>query len=125
MSSATSSFSDEYIPDSGIKHDVFLSFRGEDTRTSFTSQPYASLRNAGFTFFKDDHSLQRGDYISTSLLQGIHASGVSVIVFSKNYAGPQWCQVLPPSKIRYNNSLVNIYSACTKVFIFVLRNLTN
>ena len=50
------------------KYDVFLSFRGEDTRASSTSHLSASLRNSGFAIFKDDHSLQRGDNISTSLI---------------------------------------------------------
>jgi len=70
---------------------VFLSFRGQDTCVSFTSHLYASLKNKGITFFKDDHSLQSGDHISTSLLQAIKKSRISVIVFSKNYAQSRWC----------------------------------
>jgi len=50
------------------KIEVFLSFRGEDTRASFISHLYASLQNAGINVFRDDDSLQRGDHISTSLL---------------------------------------------------------
>jgi len=73
------------------KYDVFLSFRGEDTRASFTSHLSASLRNSGFAIFKDDHSLQRGDNISTSLIHAIEDSSISVIVFSKNYADSRWC----------------------------------
>ncbi|XP_058756847.1 disease resistance protein RPV1-like [Vicia villosa] len=72
-------------------HDVFLSFRGEDTRSSFTSHLYASLQNAGIDVFKDDHSLQRGDTISSSLIQAIEGSRISIIVFSINYAGSRWC----------------------------------
>ncbi|CAK8533386.1 unnamed protein product [Lathyrus sativus] len=48
-------------------HDVFLSFRGEDTRASFTSHLYTALQNAGINVFMDDNDLQRGDYISASL----------------------------------------------------------
>ncbi|MCI05787.1 TMV resistance protein N-like, partial [Trifolium medium] len=72
-------------------YEVFLSFRGEDTRASFTSHLYASLHNAGISIFRDDHSLQRGDQISTSLLQAIEESRISVIVFSRNYADSRWC----------------------------------
>ncbi|MCH87813.1 TMV resistance protein N-like [Trifolium medium] len=72
-------------------HDVFLSFRGEDTRASFTSHLSASLQNAGITVFKDDQSLQRGDLISISLMNAIDNSKISIIVFSKNYADSQWC----------------------------------
>ncbi|CAL5186047.1 unnamed protein product [Lathyrus oleraceus] len=72
-------------------HEVFLSFRGEDTRASFTSHLHASLQNARINVFKDDHSLQRGEDISTSLLRAIEGSLISVIVFSINYAGSRWC----------------------------------
>ncbi|CAK8533383.1 unnamed protein product [Lathyrus sativus] len=74
-----------------ICHEVFLSFRGDDTRASFTSHLHASLQNAGIDVFKDDHSLQRGDDISTSLYRAIEGSQISVIVFSINYAGSRWC----------------------------------
>ncbi|CAI8601085.1 unnamed protein product [Vicia faba] len=73
------------------KYDVFLSFRGEDTRASFTSHLYASLQNAGIIVFKDDQSIQRGDQISESLLRGIEDSVISIIVFSRNYADSPWC----------------------------------
>jgi hypothetical protein len=72
-------------------HDVFLSFRGEDTRASFTSHLYASLQNTGINVFKDDDSLQRGDNISTSLIRAIEGSQISVIIFSTNYADSRWC----------------------------------
>ncbi|XP_058755507.1 disease resistance protein RUN1-like [Vicia villosa] len=72
-------------------YEVFLSFRGEDTRASFTSHLYAALQNDGITVFMDDDSLQRGDHISNSLLQAIEESRISVIVFSKNYADSRWC----------------------------------
>nr|WIL60018.1 nodulation protein [Melilotus officinalis] len=72
-------------------HDVFLSFRGEDTRSSFTSHLYAALQNAGIEVFRDDNKLQRGDHISTSLSNAIEQSQISLIVFSKNYANSRWC----------------------------------
>jgi len=70
---------------------VFLSFRGEDTRASFISHLYASLQHAGIEVFKDDQSLQRGDDIATSLMRTIEHSQISIVVFSTNYAGSQWC----------------------------------
>ncbi|AES86808.1 disease resistance protein RPV1 isoform X1 [Medicago truncatula] len=73
------------------KYDVFLSFRGEDTRASFTSHLSTSLQSSGIIVFKDDHSLQRGHRISKTLLQAIQESRISVVVFSKNYADSQWC----------------------------------
>ncbi|MCH85410.1 TMV resistance protein N-like [Trifolium medium] len=72
-------------------HDVFLSFRGEDTRASFTSHLYSALQNSGIKVFIDDNDLQRGDHISTSLSRAIELSQISIIVFSKNYADSRWC----------------------------------
>ncbi|WVZ16584.1 hypothetical protein V8G54_009566 [Vigna mungo] len=71
--------------------EVFLSFRGKDTRASFTSHLYTALQNAGIFVFKDDESLPRGKQISPSLQLGIEESQISIVVFSKNYAESFWC----------------------------------
>ena len=72
------------------KYDVFLSFRGEDTRNGFTSNLNGILRHNGITTFMDDE-LQRGEKISTEILETIESSKISIIVFSKNYATSTWC----------------------------------
>ncbi|GAU43797.1 hypothetical protein TSUD_285490 [Trifolium subterraneum] len=72
------------------KYDVFLSFRGEDTRATFTSYLHASLINAGIHDFRDDDSLQRGESIYT-ILQAIEESRIAIIIFSKKYADSRWC----------------------------------
>ena len=75
----------------GIKyHDVFLSFRGEDTRVGFTSHLHAALKRKHVPTFVDDQ-LVRGDEISASLLRTIEEAKLSVIVFSENYASSKWC----------------------------------
>ncbi|KAJ8759504.1 hypothetical protein K2173_007120 [Erythroxylum novogranatense] len=73
------------------KRDVFLSFRGEDTREGFTSHLSAALEKAKIQTFIDDVGLQRGDDLSPTLLKAIEESKVSVIVFSANYANSGWC----------------------------------
>ncbi|KAH9725732.1 ADP-ribosyl cyclase/cyclic ADP-ribose hydrolase [Citrus sinensis] len=73
------------------KYDVFLSFRGEDTRKSFTDHLYAALKNKGIFVFKDDKELEKGGSISPGLLKAIEESRISVIVLSKNYASSTWC----------------------------------
>ena len=70
---------------------MFLSFRGEDTRAAFTSHLHSSLSNAGILVFKDDSDLPRGNSISLELPLGIELSTISVIIFSKDYAGSRWC----------------------------------
>ncbi|XP_028224435.1 TMV resistance protein N-like isoform X2 [Glycine soja] len=72
-------------------YDVFLSFRGEDTRASFTSHLYTALHDAGVFVFKDDETLPRGNKISPWLQLAIEESRVSVVVFSRNYAESRWC----------------------------------
>ncbi|XP_022633246.1 TMV resistance protein N-like isoform X2 [Vigna radiata var. radiata] len=82
---------DRYRKMDGGNFEVFLSFRGEDTRASFTSHLYAALQNAGIFVFKDDESLPRGKQISPSLRLAIEESPISIVVFSKNYAESLWC----------------------------------
>ncbi|XP_075654350.1 TMV resistance protein N-like [Castanea sativa] len=72
------------------KYDVFLSFRGEDTHTGFTTYLYKALEQKGINTFMDD-KLPRGEEISAELLKTIEESMILVIVFSKNYAESKWC----------------------------------
>lgn len=73
------------------KYDVFLSFRGEDTRGTFTDHLYCSMKENGINVFIDDKGLPRGEDISTQLTEAIWSSKISVVVFSKNYADSRWC----------------------------------
>ncbi|KAL7205251.1 hypothetical protein ACSBR2_018228 [Camellia fascicularis] len=72
-------------------HDVFLSFRGEDTRNNFTGHLYMALVRAGINTFMDDDELPRGQNISCELLKAVDESRISIVVFSKNYASSRWC----------------------------------
>ncbi|CAN6575065.1 unnamed protein product [Malus baccata var. baccata] len=72
------------------KHEVFLSFRGEDTRNTFTDHLFIALRNAGINTFVDKQ-LRRGKNIQSELDQEIEGSRIAVIVFSKRYAESRWC----------------------------------
>ncbi|EEF38933.1 TMV resistance protein N, putative [Ricinus communis] len=72
-------------------YDVFLSFRGADTRHNLISHLYAALSRKHVTTFIDDHGLDRGEEISPTLLKAIEESKISVIIFSENYASSKWC----------------------------------
>jgi hypothetical protein len=72
-------------------YDVYLSFRGEDTRYGFTGNLYAALNQRGIRTFTDDLTLIKGEEISSSLLNAIEESRVAIIIFSKNYASSTWC----------------------------------
>ena len=58
MSSQT--FSSSSTSEPGWNHDVFLSFRGEDTRKKFTDHLYTALVQAGIHTFRMMTSLQEG-----------------------------------------------------------------
>ncbi|KAB2006534.1 hypothetical protein ES319_D11G352000v1 [Gossypium barbadense] len=73
------------------KYDVFLSFRGEDTRKNFTDHLYAALKRSGIVTFRDDIKLEAGEEIAPELFKAIQQSWCSVIVFSQTYAFSSWC----------------------------------
>ncbi|KAF3784542.1 Disease resistance protein [Nymphaea thermarum] len=70
--------------------DVFLSFRGEDTRKGFTSHLYNALRQRGISTFIDSEELERGERIE-ELFNYIEASKIFVPVLSEGYADSRWC----------------------------------
>ncbi|TQD89711.1 hypothetical protein C1H46_024705 [Malus baccata] len=73
------------------KYDVFLSFRGADTRLGFTDQLYNKLQEGGITrTFLDDDELQIGSPIS-DLFPEIEKSRLAIVVISPDYASSKWC----------------------------------
>ncbi|KAJ9555889.1 hypothetical protein OSB04_010503 [Centaurea solstitialis] len=89
MASSSSSF--HSAPPTSWKYDVFLSFRGADTRNTIVDHLYSALVQQGIDTFKDDEELPRGETIRPSLLKAIEASQVAVVVFSENYVNSSWC----------------------------------
>ncbi|XP_048133612.1 disease resistance protein L6-like isoform X2 [Rhodamnia argentea] len=73
------------------EYQVFLSFRGPDTRNGFTDFLYRDLENVGFRVFRDDEELRVGDVIGESLLCAINSSIIYIPIFSVTYADSKWC----------------------------------
>ncbi|PRQ22405.1 putative TIR domain, P-loop containing nucleoside triphosphate hydrolase [Rosa chinensis] len=73
------------------KYDVFLSFRGKDTRKAFTDHLYTALDHQGITTFRDDPELHKGEAISPAVFAAIEESRFALIVLSQNYASSTWC----------------------------------
>ncbi|GMJ13154.1 hypothetical protein like AT1G27170 [Hibiscus trionum] len=71
--------------------DIFLSFRGEDTRDGITTSLYRSLDGQGVRVFLDDVGLNRGDEIAPGLLEAIEDSAAFIVILSKDYASSHWC----------------------------------
>ncbi|KAK4570783.1 hypothetical protein RGQ29_029577 [Quercus rubra] len=74
-----------------LTYEVFLSFRGEDTRNGFTSHLYTALEQKGICTFIDDEKLERGKSISPTLMKAIKESRFAIVILSKNYAFSTWC----------------------------------
>jgi hypothetical protein len=91
MSSTFSSGASSSTVVSSKKYDVFLSFRGEDTRRNFTCHIYEALSRKKVETFIDNNELKKGDKISPALIKAIEESDASVVIFSENYASSKWC----------------------------------
>ena len=84
-SSSSSSFSYRFT------YDVFLSFRGPDTRHGFIGHLYKALSDRGIRTFVDDEELWKGEEITPSLPNAIQESRIAIPVFSMNYASSPFC----------------------------------
>ena len=73
------------------KYDVFLSFRGEDTRRTFTDHLYCALKQKGVFTYCDDGILMRGESWGVKLSKAIEESRIAIVILSKHYASSRWC----------------------------------
>ncbi|XP_038889998.1 TMV resistance protein N-like isoform X2 [Benincasa hispida] len=85
LAAASSSSSPRYT------FDVFLSFRGEDTRKNITNHLYEALRRQGIVVFRDDDELERGKTIGGTLTKSIKESRCTIVILSERYADSKWC----------------------------------
>ncbi|PWA88788.1 disease resistance protein (TIR-NBS-LRR class) [Artemisia annua] len=74
-----------------FKYDVFLSFRGGDTRNNFVGHLYEALQRNSIETYKDDKKIEQGKPIKDQLTKSIEDSRFYIIVFSKTYASSSWC----------------------------------
>ena len=70
-SSSSSSSIPCSTPGCKYKYDMFLSFRGTDTRNNFTDHLYDRLKQEGIFTFRDDERLEQGTKINSGLLRAI------------------------------------------------------
>ncbi|KAI4367532.1 hypothetical protein MLD38_023262 [Melastoma candidum] len=73
------------------KHDVFVSFRGEELRNSFASHLFRALDRAGIDCFRDDDEREIGEKIHPKLVDAIRRSRFSLALFSRRYGESRWC----------------------------------
>ncbi|XP_030517759.1 disease resistance protein L6-like [Rhodamnia argentea] len=75
----------------GNCYEVFLSFRGLDTRNSFTDHLYNGLLEAGIDAFRDDDELCQGEDIRPDLVAAITNRKILIPILSVNYGASSWC----------------------------------
>ncbi|XP_039168019.1 disease resistance protein RUN1 [Eucalyptus grandis] len=83
--------SNSLIASTGSCYEVFLSFRGPDTRKGFTDHLYHGLLNAGIYAFRDDDKLCKGENIRPELLAAIRNSKILIPILSMTYGTSSWC----------------------------------
>ncbi|KAL4296840.1 hypothetical protein GQ457_12G032630 [Hibiscus cannabinus] len=74
-----------------MKHHVFLSFRGEDTRLNFTTHLLKSLQLKELDVFFDERNLKKGEPLSLALSNAISVTNLSIIILSPDYATSKSC----------------------------------
>ncbi|KAM7474178.1 hypothetical protein LguiB_021421 [Lonicera macranthoides] len=72
-------------------YDVFLNFRGADTRKTFTNKLYMALVQQGLSTFRDEDTMNKGENLKSELEKAIRKSKSSIVVISKDYASSTWC----------------------------------
>ncbi|CAN1143843.1 Disease resistance protein L6 [Linum perenne] len=79
------------LPLPSVEYEVFLSFRGPDTRNQITEILYRFLIHSKIHTFKDDDEMRKGEGIWPALVKAINQSKVYVPILSENYAHSKWC----------------------------------
>ncbi|XP_031476718.1 disease resistance protein L6-like isoform X2 [Nymphaea colorata] len=87
---APSSSSPPPVGEDDFQYDVFLSFRGPDTRNGFTGHLHHAMQDKGIHTFIDSQELEKGQKVK-ELCRYIETSKIFVPIFSKGYADSEWC----------------------------------
>ncbi|KAJ4822384.1 hypothetical protein Tsubulata_019499 [Turnera subulata] len=74
------------------KHDVFISFRGEDHTQQYHQPPVcSSVQELKVVSTFIDYKIDKGQELAPSLLKAIEDSKLSIVIFSQDYASSKWC----------------------------------
>ena len=90
-SSSSSSPSSSSSSRCNYEYEVFLSFRGAETRKTFTDHLYTALNKKSIYTFRDDEQLERGTFINEELSKAIKKSRFAIVILSNDYASSRWC----------------------------------
>ncbi|KAK1554654.1 hypothetical protein Q3G72_015307 [Acer saccharum] len=96
-------------PSFRYRWDVFLSFRGEDTRHGFTDRLYRQLTLNGIRTFRGVDELERGEEIAPSLVEAIEDPAATIAVISRRYADSRWCLEELARVVDYRKLLLPVF----------------
>ncbi|KAF3776025.1 TMV resistance protein [Nymphaea thermarum] len=91
-----------------FQFDVFLSFRGKDTRKTFTGHLYAALTRRRIQTFIDYKSLEKGESIH-ELLEYIEKSKIFMPIISRGYAESKWCLMELTQRVRTGRLIIPVF----------------
>ena len=90
-SSSSSPSSSSSTSGCNYEYEVFLSFRGAETRKTFTDHLYTALNQKSIYTFRDDEQLERGTFINEELSKAIKKSRFAIVILSNDYVSSSWC----------------------------------
>ncbi|MED6113046.1 hypothetical protein PIB30_067397 [Stylosanthes scabra] len=107
------------------RYDVFISFRGEDTRNGFTSHLHSALRRNHIDTFID-YRIPKGGAVWDDLVDAIRNSKLILVIFSQNYASSKWClrELVEIMKCKNKNQQVIVIPVFYKIEPTHVRNQT-
>ncbi|XP_031495767.1 disease resistance protein L6-like [Nymphaea colorata] len=88
---------------------VFLSFRGPETRNGFTSHLSHALKQSGIRTFLDEEDLQKGERITETICRAIEGSAICIPVLSQSYADSSWCLMELAMMVNCNKKIIPIF----------------
>ncbi|KAK3431329.1 hypothetical protein EUGRSUZ_E03204 [Eucalyptus grandis] len=74
-----------------VRYQVFLSFRGPETRDNLVQYLYDQLKRNGVVVFRDSEEIEDGQEISKTIEDAIESSDICVPVFSQDFASSAAC----------------------------------
>ncbi|PKI53255.1 hypothetical protein CRG98_026387 [Punica granatum] len=92
----------------GSDYQVFLSFRGWDTRQGFTDTLYHCLTTAGIHVFKDDDDQPMDENIE-KILDTINGSAICIPILSRGYASSKRCLRELTRMVELNKKVIPIF----------------
>ncbi|KAL3745713.1 hypothetical protein ACJRO7_014779 [Eucalyptus globulus] len=85
-------------------YDVYLSFRGPDTREGFVDHLYERLLGQEVRVFKDDEELVMGEDVGASLRRTIRLSKIAIPILSESYASSRLCLMELAQIVEYHKT---------------------